>query len=98
MLDYRILLKNRTRSYRHIFGRGKVTDEFTNGACITVLADLRNFCNATKTTFSTDALTMARMEGRREVYSRITNHLNIDTAEHYNFHEEANTTDSNLLY
>ena len=44
-----------------------------------VLADLRRFCRAGDATiFSTDALEMARREGRREVFVRISNLLNLD--------------------
>ena len=44
-----------------------------------VLADLRRFCHADKATiFSTEPLEMARREGRREVFVRLTNMLNLD--------------------
>lgn len=44
-----------------------------------VLADLRNFCFADRTTiFDTEPLIMARREGRREVFARIVNFLNLD--------------------
>lgn len=44
-----------------------------------VLADLRSFCRAGDATiFSTEALEMARREGRREVFVRISNMLNLD--------------------
>lgn len=44
-----------------------------------VLADLRRFCHAgSATIFSTEALEMARREGRREVFVRLTNMLNLD--------------------
>ncbi len=46
-----------------------------------VLADLRDFCGASAPTiFSTDPLIMARREGRREVFVRIVNFLNLDEA------------------
>lgn len=43
-----------------------------------VLADLRDYCLVTRTTFSTDPLVSARMQGRREVALRIINFLNLD--------------------
>lgn len=44
-----------------------------------VLADLRRFCRAGDATiFSTEALEMARREGRREVFVRISNMLNLN--------------------
>lgn len=44
-----------------------------------VLADLRDFTHLTAATiFSSDALEMARREGRREVGVRIMNYLNLD--------------------
>jgi hypothetical protein len=47
-----------------------------------VLADLRAFCKASDPTiFSTDALLMARREGRREVFVRIQRMLNLDESE-----------------
>jgi hypothetical protein len=43
-----------------------------------VLADLRDFSFATKSCFDKDALVMARREGRREVFLRLANFLNLD--------------------
>lgn len=46
-----------------------------------VLADLRHFCWADRgTLFSNDTHEMARREGRREVFVRLTNLLNLDEA------------------
>lgn len=45
-----------------------------------VLADLRDFTFATRSTFDPDPLVMARREGRREVWLRLTNYLNLDEA------------------
>lgn len=44
-----------------------------------VLADLREFCTGAPL-FSQDPLVMARRAGRREVFDRITNYLNLDEA------------------
>lgn len=44
-----------------------------------VLADLRGFCFAARPTiFDPDVAVMARREGRREVFVRIVNMLNLD--------------------
>lgn len=44
-----------------------------------VLADLRGFCFANRATiFDPDIAIMARREGRREVFVRIVNMLNLD--------------------
>jgi len=45
-----------------------------------VLADLRDFCSAGpgETVFRKDALEMARRAGRREVFERIRDFLNLD--------------------
>ena len=42
------------------------------------LVDLREFCFARKSTFSTDPMKMARFEGRRDVFLRIQDFLNLD--------------------
>lgn len=45
------------------------------------LADLRDFCWATRSSFDPDPLIMARRAGRRDVWLRITNYLNLDEAQ-----------------
>lgn len=42
-----------------------------------VMADLAKFCRANQTTFHTDARVHAVAEGRREVWLRIQQHLNL---------------------
>jgi len=46
-----------------------------------VLADLARFCRADESTFNTDPRISALMEGRREVWLRITKHLNLSPNE-----------------
>ncbi len=46
-----------------------------------VLADLREFCFARASTFDKDPLIAARRQGRRDVWLRISNYLNLDEAE-----------------
>lgn len=45
------------------------------------LADLREFCFAQRSTFDPDPHVMARREGRRDVWLRITRYLNLDEAQ-----------------
>lgn len=42
------------------------------------LADLAKFCRADKSTFHPDSRAHAVLEGRREVWLRIQQHLNLD--------------------
>jgi hypothetical protein len=44
-----------------------------------VLADLAWFCRAEQSTFHADPRAHALLEGRREVWLRIQEHLNLDT-------------------
>lgn len=46
-----------------------------------VLHDLAKFCRANETTFHADARLHAVAEGRREVWLRIANHLNMPPEE-----------------
>ncbi len=50
---------------------------------VEVLKDLAKFCRANDTTFHPDPRTHALLEGRREVWLRIQNHLNLTTEELY---------------
>ncbi len=79
------LLQRKEWAYRNIF-QGDKGD--LHEASKIALADLRTFCNGTKSSFSTDALEMARMEGRREVFTRVTNFLNVDYSKYYDLEEE----------
>ena len=62
-------LDRRRRAYLTTFS-GPVADE--------VLRDLAQFCRAHETTFHADARASALLEGRREVWLRIAQHLNLD--------------------
>ena len=46
-----------------------------------VLADLRDFTAAEKPMFNSAPLIMARLQGRRDVWLRITRYLNLDEAQ-----------------
>lgn len=81
----RDFIRQKEWAWRHILGsdNGEL-----NEASKIALADLRLFCNATKSNFNTDALEMARLEGRREVFMRIMNYLNYDYSKIYELDEE----------
>ena len=55
-------------AYQIVFGRG---DPARAPAVTAVLADLRRFCRAEKSTFRTDQREHALLEGRREVWLHI---------------------------
>ena len=61
-------LRSRQQSYRQTF-KG-IFGEY-------VLQDLAKFCQADESTFHTDARIEGIMQGRREVWLRISKHLNL---------------------
>lgn len=63
---------SRRQAYNQVF-RGPLAE--------VVLADLANFCRAVETTFHPDARVSALQEGRREVFLRIQQHLNLSPDE-----------------
>lgn len=66
----RTFLVNRKRAYALTFNKESVPVQ-------AVLADLMKFCRANETTFHPDPRIHAVLEGRREVFLRIINHLNL---------------------
>lgn len=52
---------------------------FTSPAGQSVLIDLARFCRASETCFHEDARKHAVLEGRREVWLRIQNHLRLNS-------------------
>ncbi len=62
-------LKGRRQAYQQTFT--------SNYAAQSVLIDLAKFCRANETTFHEDARAHAVLEGRREVWLRISNHLHL---------------------
>jgi outer membrane protease len=62
-------LWSRKRTYQLTFGSPAGQD---------VLIDLAKFCRADTSTWSEDARHHARLEGRREVWLRIANHLHLE--------------------
>lgn len=65
-------LAERQTDYRKVL-TGPVADR--------VLADLAKFCRADQSCFHADPRVHAVLEGRREVYLRIMDHLNLDVDE-----------------
>jgi hypothetical protein len=68
-------IRARSRSYGLVFGKGD------RGAQRAVLHDLAKFCRAMETCFDPDPRIHAVLEGRREVWLRIANHLNLSPQE-----------------
>lgn len=67
-------LRSRKRDYQLAFG---------SPAGQQVLADLAKFCRANETCFHADPRIHAALEGRREVWLRITRQLNLSTEQLY---------------
>ena len=64
----RVYLKARKQSYHDVF-KGPSSELVTD--------DLRRFCRADETTFHPDPRVEGILQGRREVWLRIQNHLNL---------------------
>lgn len=64
----RSLLQGRATAYKLTFN-GQAADA--------VLRDLARFCRAHKSTYHPDPHLSAKLDGRREVWLRIANHLNL---------------------
>ena len=59
--------------------RGGYHEVFNSAGGQRVLADLADFCRANTTCWSPDPRIHAMLEGRREVWLRIEQHLNLTT-------------------
>ena len=66
-LDY---LNKRTRAYKHTFNVEEVFPRI-------VMEDLAKFCRAHESTFHKEQSMSDRLDGRREVWLRISHHLNL---------------------
>lgn len=71
-------LKDLERAYRQTFN-GEIPKE--------VIADLRIFCHATKTTAGRNE-SIERLEGRREVFLRIMTFLKVDIEDVFDYELE----------
>lgn len=69
-------IRDRQTAYRFVF---KSDDK----AVEMVLKDLAKFCRANKTCFHSDPRIHANLEGRREVFLRIVEHLNLTPDEYW---------------
>ena len=65
----KLFFMSRKRAYQLTFNEGEAARK--------VMKDLAHFCRAAETTFSGDERTHALLEGRREVFLRITNYLHL---------------------
>ena len=72
----RSFLTSRKQAYQLTFNPESVHAE-------TVLRDLAKFCRAQESTFHPDPRVEGRLDGRREVWLRITQHLNLSVEDHY---------------
>lgn len=70
-------LRDRQMAYIDLFGDRK------NKSVQIVLDDLKAFCRAMETTFHQDPRVHALAEGRREVFMRIADHINMDIEDLY---------------
>ena len=67
-------IKDRKRAYQ-------LTFQLNQPANVAVLEDLAKFCRAHESTFHPDARIAANLDGRREVFLRIANHMGLTTEE-----------------
>lgn len=65
-------LFRRQRAYQHTFPKESELAQM-------VLADLAKFCRANESTFHADPRVSATLDGRREVFLRVQNHLKLDS-------------------
>lgn len=70
------LIRNRKQAYLQTFKQNLATE--------TVISDLAQFCRGSKSTFDPDPRIHALLEGRREVWLRIADHLNMTEDELFN--------------
>ncbi len=78
--DFRRKLHGKIFSYQRVF-------EHTNPHTHEVLKDLAIFCRAHSSTFHQDPRLHAMLEGRREVWLRIQENLQLDMEEIYSLHK-----------
>ena len=69
-------LKRRQRSYLVTFNKESVDTQ-------NILKDLAKFCRADDSTYNIDSRAHARLEGRREVYLRIKDHVELSFEDLY---------------
>jgi len=72
-------LANRQRAYHEVFSSESAPVK-------EVMRDLRRFCRVDESCFHPDPRTTALLEGRREVFLRIQEHLNLNLTQLINLH------------
>lgn len=84
-MNFKDFIQSKEISWRNALkdGQGNLTPE---GKII--LADLRNFCNGTKSPFRNDTNETMRQIGRQEVFQRIVSFLEYDYSKLYELEEE----------
>lgn len=91
-------LRQRRHAYQLSFGTAKravrlrraFVNAFGTPSGQMVLADLEKFCRANETCFDTDARVNAALEGRREVWLRIQQHLNLSSEDLFQLYSGRN--------
>lgn len=78
--DFRRKLHGLSFAYNRVFDRDSVHT-------LDVLKDLAKFCRAHTTTYHPDARIHAVLEGRREVWLKIQEHLQMTMEEIYSLHK-----------
>lgn len=74
------MIQGKAYAYNQVFDRkNRYTED--------VLKDLAHFCRAHTPTFHPDPRIHAALEGRREVWLRIQEYLNLDIDEIYSIHK-----------
>jgi hypothetical protein len=74
------LLRGRSQAYKLTFGKPDANR---------VLVDLARFCRANASTFHPDPRVAAALDGRREVWLRIQNHLRLTPEQLLNIYSRA---------
>jgi hypothetical protein len=72
-------LQERKRAYSLVFDKNNAADQI-------VLRDLARFCYANRSCFAADERVHSAREGRREVWLRIQQHLNLTEADLYSLY------------
>jgi len=72
MSDAKEFLRGRAAAYKRIFAP-------ENADAVAVIKDLAKFCRALESTFHPDPRIAAQLDGRREVFLRIQQHLQLNT-------------------
>ena len=78
-----IFLRSRKIAYGLVFGMGDGNKQVPLSAKQFVLDDLKKFCRANRSTFHSDQRMSDILIGRREVYLRIVQHLNMEPEQLY---------------